>query len=314
MIKLFLFFIVSNPFYSEQIPGEWLGSDIESPATPGNVSLNPATSHDFEYLSLSSFLSRDDYGQNKVKISNITITFPTPWNIMVGGTVDLLYDASLSGDTSIDNQWEDYRQKLERMGGLSGYGVYLAGKIDDFSLGVDANILNGEVEDRWSIIFDRYDNIYDTLSTGLRGYYAGAGFSYKYKSIRIGGYFCFYQKVEYWQEDEEKISLSIDKPVRFGIDYNIRNETDISLSINRKSTVLMGNLKFLNLGYGRIYGSGYDYEVNGDRFIGGISWSLFKRVPILTTVEYRRYSGDLDGNEFIGRITVGFPPEKGGNK
>lgn len=302
-----LFLIISNPLYAKNLPGEWIGEIglRESPVLSGNVFANPATADTLDYISITSRFSVDDYEKLNAMISSITLTHPILYGFFIGGRINLLYDALLKGKVRDSTEWDHYVEYLVRKGGIDQYSLFLTKSFGDLSFGFDINLLNGEIEDRWKIDFVKlkYHDVFDTLSTYFRGYSAGLGLLYHWKGFKVGGYYNFYQDLKYWREGEGREDFSLERPVRFGVSYSI-NGRSIMFSANRKSALLMGRYGPLMIGYGRIYGSGYDLDIQGNRFIAGIFFSV-KRIPFNIAIENRKYSEEFSDNEYIGTITVG---------
>ncbi len=309
----FLFLIISNPLYAENIPGEWIGESAlqESPVSNGNVFANPATADSLNSISVSARFSSDDYNKFDAKLSSVIVTFPVIYDFLIGGRINLLYNSQLEGKFPCSNEWGSYVEYFERRGGLDQYSLFLKKTFGEFSLGFDLNLQNGELEDRWKIDFAEYSDIFDTLSTYFRGYSAGVGLLYYWKGFKVGGYYSFYQNLEFWRDGEDREVFNLEKPVRFGISYSLDRGKSVMLSADRKLALLTGRYGPLMIGYGRIYGSGYNLNIDGNRFIVGMFLSL-NRVPFTIAIENRRYSGELRDNEYIGTITISISGSEGG--
>ncbi len=316
MDKLILFFLIStNSHFLGNLPREWVGGDgfSESPISEGNVFANPATAESLDYLSIRFRFFSDDYSKLEGKISSISLNLPTSFGFSIGGRYNLLTDSQM--ETSMDslNDWDSYTENFWKVGGLNQYSLFLKKSFGNFSLGIDGNLLNGVVEDRWWIDFKNYYDVYDTLSTYFRGYSSGLGIVYHLKNFKMGGYYCIYQKLNFWKEGEEKRDFNLNRPIRLGINYSIDERKSIMLSLNRESALAIGRYRFFQFGYGRIYSSGYGFNTEGRRFIGGVSLFLNK-MPLSITVENRRYFGEYKDNEFIGSIKLSISGIEGGKE
>jgi len=311
----FLFLIISNPFYAKNLPGEWIGESgfLESPVLTGNVFANPATADTISYFSITSHLYLDDYEDLEGNVSSVTLTLPAPRGFSLGGRINQLYNSRLEGKVSLSNEWDSFEEYYERRGGLDQYSFFIKKSFGSLSLGIDANLLNGEIEDRWKIDFEEYNDVFDTLSTYFRGYSAGLGLLYHWSEFKVGGYFNFYQKLEYWENGEDRSAFTLKRPIRFGIEYSPDKGKSVMVSADRKAAVLMGRYGPIMIGYGRIYGSGYDLDIEGNRFIAGISFSLNK-MPLKVAFEDRRYSGEFSDNQFMGTITFSISGREGGKQ
>ena len=305
-----LFLIISNPLYAKNLPGEWIGEIglRESPVLSGNVFVNPATADTSDYISITSRFTVDDYKKLNAMISSITLTHPILYRFFIGGRINILYNSQIEGKLSLYNEWDSFDEYLSRKGGIDQYSLFLTKSFGDLSFGFDINLLNGEIEDRWGIVFEKREykihDVFDTLSTYFRGYSVGVGLLYHWNGFKVGGYYNFYQDLKYWREGEGREDLKdLERPVRFGVSYSI-NRRSIMFSANRKSALLMGRYGPLMIGYGRIYGSGYDLDIQGNRFITGIFFSV-NRIPFNIAIENRKYSEEFNDNEYIGTITVG---------
>ncbi|MCK4420671.1 hypothetical protein KAW18_00250 [candidate division WOR-3 bacterium] len=313
---ILLFFLISNPLYAENLPGEWVGSNplTESPVLKGNILSNPATADTSAFMRICSYSSYDDFEDVKIHLSSILVSIPILPGFSVGGGIKVLYNAEIYGDTAFSNDWDSFREYLEIKGGIDQYSMFLEKSLGALSLGVDLNILNGEVEKRWEIDFDKYDDINDTLSVYFRGYSAGVGFVYQLKDFSVGGYCSIYHTLESWKDEEEKEGFPLKRPFRFGISYSPDKKKSINLSVDRKTALLTGRYGPFSIGYGRIYGSGYDLGIEANRFVGGISISLLNRLPVRISVENRRYLGKFEDNEYIGSIMIDFFGVEGGKE
>lgn len=311
----FIYLVISNPLYAENMPGEWVGEIglLESPALDGNVFINPATADTLQFVSASYHFSSDDYYEFKGKISSVTLTMPSFYGFLLGGRLNVLYDSNLDGEKKISNEWDPYVEYLTKRGGIDQYSLFVKKSFDLISFGFDFNVQSGEIEDRWKIDFEnnRFKDISDTLSTYFKGYSTGIGIFYKYRGLNIGGYYGFYQDIKYWNDSGEKEKFNLKNPIRFGFSYSFDKTKSIILSADRKGALLTGRYGPLIIGYGRIYSSGYDLDIEGNRFLGSIVLSLNK-MPILITLENRRYLGNFSDNEYVGSISISISGEEGG--
>ncbi len=312
----FIFLVISNPLYAQNIPGEWVGEIglLESPALDGNVFMNPATADTLKYISASYRFSSDDYYEFNGKISSVNLTMPNFYGFLVGGRVNMLYDSKLDGEKmNLSNDWDSYDEYFTKRGGIDQYSLFIKKSFGLISFGFDFNIQSGKIENRWKIDFEngRFNDIYDTLSTYFKGYSAGIGIFYKYRGLGIGGYYGFYQDIKYWNEGKEKEKFNLKNPIRFGFSYSFDETKSIILSADKKGALLTGRYGPVIIGYGRIYGSGHELDIEGNRFLGSIVLSLNK-MPILITLENRRYLGNLSDNEYIGSISISISGEEGG--
>jgi hypothetical protein len=312
----FIFLVISNPLYAENIPGEWVGEIglLESPALDGNVFVNPATADTLQYISASYHLSSSDYYKFNGKLSSITLTMRCFYGFLVGGRINVLYDSKLDGEMNISNDWDSYDEYLTKRGGIDQYSCFIKKSFSLISVGFDFNVQSGKIEDRWKIDFknNRFNDIYDTLSTYFRGYSVGFGIFYKYRGLSMGGYYGFYQDVKHWNDGEEKEKLNLKNPMRFGFSYSFDKSKSIILSADKKCVLLSGKYGPFIIGYGRIYGSGYELDIEANRFLISMAVSLNK-MPVLITLENRRYLGNFIDNEYIGSISISISGEVGGN-
>lgn len=313
MMFLLLFMVISGPFYAENVPGEWVGGEglNELPHRSGNIFANPAAIDTLSYLSVTSRASYGDYRSLKGEISSITLSLKGPWGINLGAGLSILYDSDISGEIADSNAWDSYIQSFVRTGGMEQYNIFLSRQIGSFSTGIDFGVLNGEIEERWDIDFAKYSDFNDTISTYLRGYSGGIGFIYSIENLRMGGYLGRYVDLKYWSNTGEKKELELKDPMSFGISYIWDKNNSIDISINRKSAILSLSYKFIKVGYGRIFDSGYGLELAGNRFIAGLSFD-FNKLPLEITFENRRYSGDFEDNKYIGCIKFSISGKEGG--
>ncbi|TEU01279.1 MAG: hypothetical protein E3J23_00685 [Candidatus Stahlbacteria bacterium] len=308
-----LILVIANPLYAENIPGEWIGEIglSESPVLDGNVFANPATADTLDFISVSTRFSFDDYELFNATLSSVTLSMPTFYGCLVGGRVNVLYDSKLDGEINLSNEWDSYTEYFTRRGGIDQYSFFLKKSFAPFSLGFDINLLNGKIEDKWKIVFDEYSDIFDTLPTYFRGYSAGIGIVYHLKDFRVGGYYVFYQNLKYWRDGEDKDEFNLERRASLGLSYSFDKGKSIMLSADKKGALLTGRYGPIVIGYGRIYGSGYELDIEGNRFMGGIVLSLNK-APIMITLENRRYLGEFSDNEYIGTISISITGEEGG--
>jgi hypothetical protein len=309
MIALFNLFILIalNPNLSDKLPGEWVGGDgfSEFPALSGNVYVNPALADTQDYLSFNFRLFSDDYTKTEGSFSSASFNLPVFSGFIFGGSFNILYDCNMKAYSSVSEGDYIYDNYFSRKGGLYRFGVYLAKPLGVLSLGMDVNLINGKSDDIWFINFPEYYNVYvcDTLSTYFRGYSVGLGFNVNIANFNLGGYFCPYREIEKQYEDEEKEKFELDSPLRLGLNYSFNNNKSIMFSIDRRESLIGLNYGFIRLGYGRMYSMGNRLEVNANRFLGGVSFSL-SEIPLSIMFENRSYSGDFADNEFIVNIGI----------
>lgn len=315
MMFLFnLFLLISvNPNLSDSLPGEWIGGDgfSQFPALVGNVYVNPALADTGDCLSVNFRLLSDDYTKTAGGFSSFFFNIPMVLGFTLGGSFNILYDCDMEAFSSFSDENYTYDNYFFRKGGLYRFGGYMAKSLGPISLGMDVNLLNGKNDDiRW-IDFEDYYDVYDTVSTYFRGYSVGLGFNFNIANLSLGGYFCPYQEIEKQYEDEEKEEFELDAPLRFGLNYSFSENKSIMFSVDRKEGLVGVNYAFLKLGYGRMYSMGSGFEVNADRFFGGVSFDI-SELPLSIMFENRRYSGDFDDNEFI--VSMGISVSGKGRK
>ncbi len=306
MIALFniLLLISLNPTLSGSLPGEWVGGDgfSQFSVLSGNVYVNPALADTQDCLSVNFKLFSDDYTKLGGNLSSVFFNIPVVSGFVVGGSFNTLYDCAVQGDSFYSDDNYTYHNFFNRKGGLYRFGGYLAKSSGILSLGVDFNILNGKSDDIWWIDFEKYYDVYDTVTTYFRGYSLGFGFSFDVAQLSLGSYFCPFQYIEKQYEDEEAEEFDLDSPLRFGINYSFADNKKVMFSIDRKEGLIGLNYGFIRLGYGRMFSMGNGVEVNANRFLGGMSFNV-SGLPLSVTFENRKYSGDFADSEFI--INVG---------
>jgi hypothetical protein len=308
MMVLFniLFLISLNPTISDYLPGEWVGGDgfSESPTSSGNVYVNPALADTLERISVNFRIFADDYTKAEGGLSSASFNIPVFLGFIMGGNFNLLYDYNMEAASVCKADYR-YRNYFSREGGMYCFGGYVSRSLGPLSLGMDVNILNGKTDNiLWvDFIDDGFTNVYDTVSTYFRGYSLGLGFNLNVANFSLGGYFCPYQEVkkQYYDEEEEKFEL--DSPLRFGLNYYFNENKSVMFSINRREAFIGLNYAFVKLGYSRMYSMGTGFDVNADRFLGGVSFSV-SEIPLSIMFESRRYSGKFEDNEFRANIGI----------
>jgi len=306
MVLFSLFLLISlNPNLSDNLPGEWVGGDgfSESPALFGNVYVNPALADTQDCLSVDFRLFSDDYTKTAGGFSSASVNIPVLLGFTLGGSFNILYDCDMEAYSSVSEGDYIYANYFSRKGGLYRLGGYVAKSLGFLSLGMDVNLLNGKSDDIWWVYFPEYDDVYDTVSSYFRGYSVGLGFNLNIANLSLGGYFCPYQEIEKQYEDEDAEEFELDSPLRFGLNYSFSENKSIMFSVDRKEGLIGLNYGFLKLGYGRMYSMGSGFEVNADRFLGGVSFDI-SEIPLSVMFENRRYSGNFDDNEFIASIGI----------
>jgi hypothetical protein len=301
-----LFILISlNPNLSDSLPGEWVGGDgfSESPALSGSVFVNPALADTQECLSVNFRLFSDDYTGMAGGISSAFFNIPVPLGFTLGGSFNILYDCNLEAYSFVSDSAYTYANHFYRKGGIYRFGGYVAKSLGALSVGVDVNLLNGKSDDIWWVDFEKYYDVYDTVSAYFRGYSIGLGFNFNIANLSVGGYFCPYQKIEKQYEDEEKEKFELDYPLCFGLNYSFGGNKNIIFSVDRREGLIGLNYGFVKLGYGRMYSMGSGFEVNADRFLGGISFNV-SGLPLSLMFEKRKYSGNFADSEFIANIGI----------
>jgi hypothetical protein len=300
-----IFLISFNPNLSDSLPGEWVGGDgfSQSPALLGNVYVNPALADTQDCISVNFRLLADDYTKTSGGISSVFFNIPVFSGFTMGGVFNILYDSDMEAYSFVSDSVYTYANYFNRKGGLYRLGGYVAKSFGFLSLGMDVNLLNGKSDDIWWVYFPEYNDVYDTVSTYFRGYSVGLGFNLNIANLSLGGYFCPYQEIEKQYEDEGKEKFELDSPLRFGLNYSFSENKSIMFSLDRREGLIGLNYAFLKLGYGKIYSMGSGFEVNADRFLGGVSFDI-SEIPLYIMFENRRYSGDFSDNEFIASIGI----------
>ncbi len=300
-----IFLISFNPNLSDSLPGEWVGGDgfSESPALLGNVYVNPALADTHDCISVNFRLFSDDYTKTSGGFSSAFFNIPVFSGFTMGGIFNILYDCDMEAYSFVSDSVYTYANYFNRKGGLYRLGGYVAKSFGFLSLGMDFNLLNGKSDDIWWVYFPEYNDVYDTVSTYFRGYSVGLGFNLNIANLSLGGYFCPYQEIEKQYEEEEEEEFKLDSPLRFGLNYYFSENKSIIFSVNKKEGLIGLNYGFLKLGYGRIYSMGSGFEVNADRFLGGLSFDIGE-IPLSVMFENRRYSGDFSDDEFIASVGI----------
>ncbi len=306
MVLFNIFLLISlNPNLSSGLPGEWVGGNgfSEFPALVGNVHVNPALADTGNCLSVNFRLFSDDYTKTAGEFSSASFNIPVFLGFTMGGIFSILYDCNMEAYSFFSDSSYTYDNYFSRKGGLYRLGGYVAKSLGALSLGMDVNLLNGKSDDIWLIHFENYYDVYNTASTYFRGYSVGMGFSLNIANFSLGGYFCPYQEVEKQLEDEEGEEFELDSPLRFGLNYYFDESKSVMFSIDRREALIGLNYAFFRLGYGRMYSMGSGFEVNADRFLGGVSFDI-SDLPLSLMFENRRYSGNFADNEFIVNIGI----------
>jgi hypothetical protein len=304
-----IFLLISlNPNFSNYLPGEWVGGNgfSESPALSGNVYANPALADTLDRLSVNFRLFADNYTKTEGAFSSASFNIPIFSGFIMGCNFNTLYDCNMKAYSLFDDSSSyTYHNYFGRKGGIYSLGGYVAKSLGMLSFGIDFNLLNGKSDDIWLIQFegDNFYPVYDTVSTYFRGYSLGLGFNLNISNFGLGGYFCPYKKVNKKYADEEEEEFEIDSPLRFGLNYYLDENKSVMFSINRREALIGFNYAFVNLGYSRMYSMGTGFDVNADRFLGGLSFSV-SGLPLSLTLENRRYSGNFADNEFIANIGI----------
>ena len=309
MILFNIFLIISlNPNFYNYVPGEWVGGNgfSASPASSGNVHVNPALADTVDCLSVNFRLFADGYTTTDGGFSSASFNIPVFLGFVMGGNFNILYDCNMKAYSVLGGSTNNnYHNNFARKGGIYCLGGYIAKPLGVLSLGMDVNILNGKSDDIWKIQFEgkHYYDVDDTVRTLFRGYSVGMGFNLNIANFSLGGYFCPYQEVKKQYYDEEEEEFELDAPLRFGINYYLNEDKGAMFSIDRREAFIGFNYSFVKLGYSRMYSMGTGFDVNANRFLGGVSFSV-SGLPLSVTLENRRYLGKFSDNQFIANIGI----------